>query len=105
MKRLRHQLKAYLMTLRMTKIDTILYVEGSDNDPIYYQEIAARYSSETGRSVQIREAIELPNAALPNEGGAGGKVSLIRAATFFEKWRTHQTINLSEDKEIAFCHH
>jgi hypothetical protein len=103
MKRLRHALKAYLMTLRMTKIDTIIYVEGGDNDPIYYQHIKNRYSAETGRTVDLREASELPNASSPGMGGAGGKQALLRAAKFSDRWRSSLIPSKLDEKEIAFC--
>jgi hypothetical protein len=87
----------------MTKIETILFIEGVDNDPKFYEEIAKRYSSETGRKTDLREASELPNAALPNLGGAGGKLPLLRAATFLGTWRGRRPIGALGGKEIAFC--
>lgn len=102
MSRLRRGVKGYLMALRMTGADTVLFVEGKENDTFYYQEIVRRYEEKTGRLVELRYATELPNAAL-GRGGAGGKRPLVRAAAFLEKWRAHQTIGLPADKEIAFC--
>jgi hypothetical protein len=103
MTKLRHQLKPYLVALRMTRFDTIIYIEGTDNDPIFYEAIAQRYSDETGRSTQLRLADELPNAAAPNMGGAGGKRTLVRAAEFLERWRGARPARLLQGKEIAFC--
>ncbi len=103
MKRLRHQIKAYLLALRMTRFSTIVYVEGTENDPIFYEAIALRYSEETGRATQVRVADELPNAAPPNKGGSGGKLTLVRAATFLERWRGTGPTRVFPGKEIAFC--
>jgi hypothetical protein len=88
----------------MTKVDTIIFVEGTENDPIFYEVIAQRYSAETGRAVQVRLADELPNA-LPQRkrGGSGGKRTLVRAALFLEKWRGTGAARLLQGKEIAFC--
>ena len=47
-------------------------------------------------------ATELPNAALPAAGGAGGKQALLRAAMFLERWCANRAIGLS-GREIAFC--
>jgi hypothetical protein len=87
----------------MTKIETILFIEGVDNDPAFYEEIAKRYASDTGRKTDLREASELPNAALPNLGGAGGKLPLLRAEAFLRKWRGRQPIGALGGKEISFC--
>lgn len=103
MNRLRHGVKAYLMTFRMTRAATVLFVEGKDNDPFFYQQIADRYAREMSRDVEIRQANELPNAASMGAGGAGGKQALARAALFVSRWRSHQSIGLQEGREIAFC--
>jgi hypothetical protein len=87
----------------MTKVDTVIFVEGTDNDPIFYEVIARRYSVETGRAVQVRLADELPNAASKKKGGSGGKRTLVRAALFLEKWRGTGAARLLQGKEIAFC--
>jgi hypothetical protein len=102
MTRLRHRLKAYLMALRMTGNDTILYVEGRDNDPAFYEAVAKRYQVETGRQWNLRLAAELPNAALPAAGGAGGKQALLRAAIFLDRWCANRAVGLS-GREVAFC--
>jgi hypothetical protein len=103
MSRLRHQLKGYLLALRMTQVQTVVFIEGAENDPVFYDEICRRYSKETGRKTQIRFANELPNAALPDQGGAGGKAPLIRAAKFLERWRGTGSSRRLPGKEIAFC--
>lgn len=105
MSRLRHDVSAYLMTLRMTQYRTIIFVEGRDNDPTFYGAIATRYQRETGRSVDLRLAEELPAAARRGEtrGGAGGKRVLYRAATFLVSWRNREAGRFLRGKEIAFC--
>jgi hypothetical protein len=87
----------------MTTIDTIIYIEGADNDPVFYDAIVLRYQNETGRRTQVRFATELPSAALPNKGGSGGKQTLLRAGQFLERWRNRGAVRLLGPKEIAFC--
>jgi hypothetical protein len=87
----------------MTRSDTIIFFEGRENDPTFYEAIARRYHRETGREIDLREATELPNAALPSFGGSGGKRALLRASRFVRRWRGCLTPNVLGSKEIAFC--
>lgn len=88
MSRLTHELKGYLAALRMTRTQLIVFIEGKENDPVFYSQVKDRYERETGIVVEIRRAQELPGAAQIKTGGSGGKPWLLRVGEF---WRTYRT--------------
>lgn len=95
MSRLRHDLKAYLRALRMTRTRLIVFIEGKENDPIFYSQIAQRFLKEAGQKVEVRRAQELPGAADPQLGGAGGKPWLTKAGKFWIRYVTKKNRQIS----------
>jgi hypothetical protein len=104
MSRLRHDLRPYLMTLRMTRTDLIVFVEGIENDPIFYPKLADRFSKAHLVAVEIRRAQELPGSAPTDVGGSGGKSWLIKAGRFWLQYGSTRSFNcrvlFALDKDI-----
>jgi len=103
MSRLRHPVKSYIATLRMTRFKLVVFIEGKDNDPIFYGAVIDRMTRETGDTVDLRRADELPNAADGDPSGAGGKLTLQRAAKFWWRWKHRDEVGWTQDRRVFFC--
>jgi hypothetical protein len=92
----KHSYAGYVNTIRMSRYQVFVFVEGVDVDPYFYGEICARVCGKRGVGYQVRLARELP-------GGAGGKGALVA----FYRYARSRAILFSGFKgkrtAIAFC--
>jgi hypothetical protein len=72
--------------LRMTRTRLIVYIEGKENDPVFYSEIAEQFSKTHGVETAVWRSQELPGASDAAKGGSGGKYWMIRAGEFWIRY-------------------
>jgi hypothetical protein len=70
----------------MTRSDLVIFIEGKENDPVFYSEIAAQFVKERSLTVAVWRSQEMPGAGDAKLGGSGGKYWLLKAGEFWLRY-------------------
>lgn len=106
MSRLRRGLQSYIAALRISHAKIIVFIEGTDFDPIFYGAIIARYrteGAEGSEAIELRRSTELPSNAEANKGGSGGEMTLSCASGLWQRYRAKHFRKWRNKKTIVFC--
>ncbi len=103
MKPLRRRLKSYVAALRLSGAQLILFVEGRDNDPLFYGLIGRQLGSDLNLLVEVRLSSELPGNAPPGKGGNGGQLTLKLASGAWSRYEAKHAAKWKSKKLLTFC--